>query len=79
MLSSRSTRLLQRDQSIEIRDYPSMIVAESRSSGQRKAAIRKGFRLIAGYIFGNNLSSQRISMTAPVIEQSAKRSRCPHL
>jgi SOUL heme-binding protein len=41
----------------EIRDYAPMIVAETDVTGTRQAAIREGFRTIAGYIFGNNLTS----------------------
>jgi DNA gyrase inhibitor GyrI len=54
---------------IEIRDYAPMIVAETDVSGERRTAIGQGFRTIADYIFGNNLSSQKISMTAPVTQQ----------
>jgi hypothetical protein len=54
---------------IEIRDYGSMIVAETEVTGERKEAINKGFRIIADYIFGNNTPKQNIEMTAPVIQQ----------
>ena len=60
------------DANIEIRYYNSMILAEVMVDGGRKEAIRDGFRLIADYIFGNNSSSQKIAMTAPVQQQKAK-------
>jgi hypothetical protein len=50
----------------EIRDYPSLVVAEVTVSGGQKEAASKGFRLLAGYIFGGNKRRQSIPMTAPV-------------
>ncbi len=58
---------------IQIRDYSPMIVAETEVSGERKEAIKQGFRTIADYIFGNNLSKQKIAMTAPVIQQPSEK------
>ena len=54
---------------IEIRSYGPMIAAEAEVRGERKAAINEGFRLIAGYIFGNNAPHSKIDMTAPVQQQ----------
>lgn len=56
--------------SIEIRQYEPMIVAETEIKGQRQEAISQGFRIIADYIFGNNLTRQNVAMTAPVTQQS---------
>jgi DNA gyrase inhibitor GyrI len=58
---------------IELRDYDPMIVAEVSVPGDREKAIGDGFRLIADYIFGNNISSQKVSMTAPVIQQPSEK------
>jgi len=58
---------------IEIRDYSPMIVAEVSVSGDREEAISAGFRMIADYIFGNNISSQKVAMTAPVIEEPSEK------
>ncbi len=63
-----------RDGRFEIRDYPMMIVAQTTVTGTRDAAIRKGFQIIADYIFGNNRGSRTIAMTAPVMQRSAKDS-----
>ena len=60
------------DANIEIRYYNAMILAEVMVDGDRKEAIRDGFRVIADYIFGNNSSSQKIAMTAPVQQQKVK-------
>ena len=53
---------------IEIRDYAPMIVAETEVVGERKEAIGQGFRIIADYIFGNNRQSNKVAMTAPVMQ-----------
>lgn len=58
--------LVQSKGNIEIRDYPPMIIAEVQISGERKKAISEGFKILANYIFGNNTSNQKMSMTAPV-------------
>lgn len=50
----------------EIRDYAASIVAEVTVTGDQKEASSKGFRLLAGYIFGGNATRQKIAMTAPV-------------
>lgn len=64
---------------IEIRHYSAVIVAETFVSGEMGAASNSGFRLIADYIFGNNISavtpgnnaSEKIAMTAPVAVEPA--------
>jgi hypothetical protein len=66
-------KVVDSDQSIEIRDYAAMIVAEADVSGERDKAIGEGFRIIADYIFGNNLSSQKVAMTAPVTQQASEK------
>ena len=64
---------VQRINNIEIRDYAPMIVAETQVSGQQREAIGRGFRTIAPYIFGDNLSAQKIDMTAPVTQQVGEK------
>lgn len=59
--------------SIEIREYGPTIVAEATVDGERDKAIQRGFRIIADYIFGNNLSSAKVAMTAPVTQQSSEK------
>ena len=55
----------------EVRDYPALVAAEVTVTGNRKEASSKGFRLLAGYIFGGNTRKQSISMTAPVTQAFA--------
>lgn len=59
--------VLRKQNEIEIRQYPGYIQAEVTVDDQNyKSAIEKGFNLLAGYIFGNNISRQKIEMTTPV-------------
>ncbi len=52
----------------EVRDYPALVAAEVSVPGDRKDAASKGFRLLAGYIFGGNTAKRSIAMTAPVMQ-----------
>jgi len=51
---------------IEVRDYAPMLLAEVEVTGEQKKAINEGFKILADYIFGNNLSQKKMEMTAPV-------------
>ena len=59
----------------EVRTYPEQLVAQVEVSGTRREAIESGFRLIAAYIFGDNLNaagtSEKIAMTTPVTQSIA--------
>ena len=65
--------VLAKDGQIEIRQYDPMIVAEATVEGEREQAIGSGFRIIANYIFGNNLASEKVAMTAPVTQQPSEK------
>lgn len=52
----------------EVRDYPAVIVAEVTVTGEQREAAGRGFRLLAGYIFGGNKRRQSVAMTAPVVQ-----------
>jgi len=60
-----------RDGAFEIRDYLAAVAAEVMVTGDQKTAASRGFRLLAGYIFGGNTRHQSIAMTAPVAQQRA--------
>ena len=55
----------------EVRDFPALVAAEVSVPGDRKDAASKGFRLLAGYIFGGNTAKRSIAMTAPVTQAAA--------
>lgn len=52
---------------VEIRKYEDLIVAYTKISADNYSGVSsKGFRRIAGYIFGGNEGGESIAMTAPV-------------
>ena len=60
----------------ELRLYAPIIVAETFVRGDLARASNDGFRAIAGYIFGDNVSargagSEKVAMTAPVTMEAA--------
>jgi hypothetical protein len=68
-------KIIKQDGDFEIREYPSIIVAETFVSGPLADATNNGFRAIAGYIFGANIAkkpaageaqNEKIAMTVPV-------------
>lgn len=74
--------VLEQSGSIEIRVYQPMIIAEVSLSGNADETITRGFRLLADYIFGNNITmtspitqqkSKKIAMTAPVMQQQSDK------
>ncbi|SFK60792.1 SOUL family heme-binding protein [Methylocapsa palsarum] len=65
-------KVVAKERDIEIRDYAPMIVAEVEFPGERNVALGQGFRAVADYIFGDNSSSQKVAMTAPVTQQESE-------
>jgi hypothetical protein len=56
----------------EVREYAPYIAAEVLVTGSSgDAAGNQGFRVLAGYIFGQNKGERRIAMTAPVTQTPA--------
>lgn len=65
--------LVSQSGSFEVRDYPGLVAAEVTVPGEQKAAGNTGFRLLAGYIFGENTSKAKIAMTAPVVQAPSEK------
>lgn len=69
--------ILVKTEDFELRRYDTQIVAQTWVTGDQDVASRQGFKTLADYIFGNNVShsgaasgnSSKISMTAPVMMQ----------
>lgn len=64
--------VLVKNENMEIRRYSSYIVANTFIEGSFKETQNKGFRVLAGYIFGDNEKASKISMTAPVVMNPQK-------
>ena len=58
-----------RDDPIELRRYPELLVAETETNGPRQAALGRGFGRLADYIFAKNRGGEGIAMTAPVLSE----------
>ena len=59
-----------KENNLEIREYAPKILAKVAVKGDFDEASSKGFKLLADFIFGNNISvdgSSKIDMTAPVV------------
>ncbi len=56
---------------VELRRYAPYLVAEVDVSGGMLDGGNESFRILAGYIFGDNSSSTKMAMTAPVAARSA--------
>ena len=71
--------LISQKNGYEIREYGDYILAETTISGaeNRDEASRKGFSIIAGYIFGDNIKKDKISMTVPVNTEESTSEKIP--
>jgi hypothetical protein len=61
-----------RETPCEVRDYAPSIVASVEVTGSREDAVNAGFRILAGYIFGDNQTQGKIAMTAPVTQSAGE-------
>lgn len=60
--------LLEED-NFQVRNYPEILVAQTTTSGTYKETSSMGFKRLAGYIFGDNVAKEKISMTTPVLQE----------
>jgi len=59
--------IIKQYENFEIRRYkPTLFTTVKLSSGDYKKTSRKGFSVLAGYIFGDNDRNEKIAMTSPV-------------
>lgn len=54
----------------ELRWYPEHVVADTRVKGAFERVGTTSFRRLVGYIGGSNAQSQKVAMTAPVIQEA---------
>lgn len=74
MTETPNYNVIRKDKGIELRNYPAYIKAEvTLDKISYRNALFKGFRVLAGFIFGKNASSQEIAMTSPVQVSNAQK------
>jgi len=74
-LEEPSYTVLEHKSGYELRQYDPYIVAETVvNSSEYNRDLNQGFRAVAGYIFGDNTTKEKISMTTPVLEQPGDQS-----
>jgi len=56
----------------ELRRYPEHVIAETRVKGSFEGVGNKAFMRLVGYIGGRNRQSQKVAMTAPVVQEAAE-------
>lgn len=66
-------QVLEKKDAYEIRRYDSYIVAEVDVDGDFKSSGGSAFRILAGYIFGDNQGGTKMAMTAPVETRAADK------
>ena len=67
-------KIIKKIKNIEIRRYKEYIQAEVEVVEEDyRSAIESGFGILADYIFGNNISKQKINMTSPVKIKTSER------
>ena len=66
--------VLKEYENFEIRNYDSYLVAEVDIEGSYNKTGNEAFRILAGYIFGDNQSSTKMNMTAPVESEAIQAS-----
>ena len=62
-------RVVQKHDGVEFREYQPFIIASTAPSGSGQSGLNRGFRVLAGYIFGGNEPGEKLAMTAPVLQQ----------
>ena len=61
--------VLEKQDAIELRSYPSLLVAEVTMQGKTRDDIaNKSFWVLADFIFGENVTQESIAMTTPVTQ-----------
>ncbi|MBM5782869.1 MAG: heme-binding protein [Pelagibacterales bacterium] len=67
-------KVLNKSENIEVRNYDKYLVAEVEVEGSRKESVKKGFWILAKYIFGGNIAKENIAMTSPVNQSNFEKS-----
>jgi hypothetical protein len=74
MTETLNYEVLNKIKQVELRRYPAHIRAEVEvDSLTYQRAIYEGFRILAGFIFGDNIEIEKIAMTSPVQVSNSKK------
>jgi hypothetical protein len=66
--------LVKKENEFELRQYAAHIKAEVTIEAKNyRLAVENAFGILAGYIFGNNISSHKIAMTTPVTTNRSEK------
>ncbi len=68
MTEQQPYEMVRKYDQFEVRRYPEHLLAEVNSGGSFEDAGNRGFRDLFAYISGENQATQKISMTAPVVQ-----------
>lgn len=71
MTEQQPYRVVREFDNFELREYPAHLLAEVVTDGPFKDAGNRAFRPLFAYISGQNQSSQKVTMTAPVVQADA--------
>ena len=71
MTEQQRYRVLEKRGDVELREYAECVVADVEVTGAVEQAAMSAFQPLFSYISGANSKSSKLSMTAPVIQQSA--------
>lgn len=61
--------VLLEENNFQVRKYAETLVAQTTTTGNYKETSSQGFKRLAGYIFGDNVAKEKISMTTPVLRE----------
>jgi len=66
-IESYPYKVISKDDKVEIRQYePALFTSVKLSGNEYSEESSNGFRVLAGYIFGDNAENEKIAMTSPV-------------
>lgn len=74
MTEQQPYQIVQSHKDFQVRRYPAHLLAEVVTEGSFEDAGKRAFRYLFAYISGENRSSQKVAMTAPVVQDSASES-----
>lgn len=74
MTETLKYNVIKKENEFELRQYAEHIKAEVTIEAKNyRLAVEKAFSVLAGYIFGNNISTQKIAMTTPVTTNRSEK------